>query len=96
MNYYRMEYKNTEEVGKTYPQSQHMKSDLHIDDPNHLWRAEKQLTENVYIPDSILHPQAKLTDLISSSPIRYPIISDRLKHIIAKVTSDKSTTMKID
>ena len=83
-----MEPKYGEEVGKTFLQSQHVISDLHYDSPNHLRNVWGKFPEDVYIPDSILHPKAKVTDWISSSPINYPIISDKLKVILEKNRTD--------
>lgn len=88
MNFYRMEPKYGEEVGKTFPQSQDVISDMHYGSPNHLRNVWGKFPEDVYIPDSILHPKAKVTDWISSSPITYPIISVKLKDILEKNRTD--------
>jgi hypothetical protein len=82
MDFYQLRYAVGKEIGSTFPQSQHMISELSIDDPRHLWKWSGKLDENVYIPDSILHYKARLTDLISSSPISYPIVSTKLKEVI--------------
>ncbi|TKC00799.1 imm11 family protein [Pedobacter cryophilus] len=92
MSFYKLEYSSDEEViGKTAPQSQEFVSLIPVDHPNHLWSVWGELPDDIYIPDSILHRKAKVTDLISSSPIYYPIISDKLKNILAK---HRSTGLK--
>ena len=82
MRFYKMEPKYGDEVGKTFPQSQDVISDLHYDSPNHLRNVWGKFPDDVYIPDSILNSKARFTDLISSSPISYPILSEKLKKII--------------
>ncbi|WP_207532666.1 imm11 family protein [Desertivirga arenae] len=82
MIFYQLKFSVGKEIGTTFPQSQRMVSELSIDDPRHLWNLEGKLDESAYIPDSILHPKARLTDLISSSPISKPIVSTKLKDLI--------------
>lgn len=77
-----MAAKYGDEVGKTFPQSQDVISDLHYDSLNHLRNVWGKFPDDVYIPDSILHSKARFTDLISSSPIFYHILSEKLKKII--------------
>lgn len=85
MRFYTLEYKSDAEIiGKTFPQSQEFVSLIPVDHPNHLWSVWGKLPDNIYIPDSILHKKAKVTDLISSSPISYPIISEKLMRILEK------------
>jgi hypothetical protein len=87
--FYRIGYQSSGEIGRTYPQSQSFDSKIPVDSPNHLWMVDGKLDSIVYIPDSILHKKAKLTDLVSSSPIMYPIISDKLKDILQPKREEK-------
>lgn len=79
MNYFKLNYSiNSEIIGKTYPQSQNFNSVLDIHSPLFVWNNEVPLPENVYIPNLFLDQKAKFTDLISSSSIRYPLVSKKL------------------
>lgn len=88
MNYYRINNSIVEsEVGSTFPQAQTAKHPVKYDAPNHL---ENQypgvpLRLDVGIPQPVLHPDAKLTDLVSSIPTSSRLlISSRLKVILEK------------
>ncbi len=90
MNIYRLEYEHTQEIiGGTFPQSQKIVEDpVNWQSSNHIMSVWGQFPLNIHIPDSILHSRAKLTDLVSSSLIRHPIISGRLKLIVEKYRTD--------
>src|SRR5215210_1147443 len=81
MKYYRLEYSTGPDIGSTFPQVQEMRTLVSVDSPNHLWRNSGKFSQDVYIPDPILDKKAKVTDLISSSPISFPIVSQKLKSI---------------
>ena len=90
MNYYRLTYPTDRSIGTTWPQSQDCVHEIHIDSPNHIWNLSgKKFPDDVYIPDCILSKKAKLTDLISSSPVPYPIISNKLKRIVEQYRTEK-------
>lgn len=85
MDYYRIEYSTVErEVGSTFPQSHTAKHPIQVEDPRHLWKQDiGKFPENVCIPEPVLHPDAVLTDLVSSvvTGTRL-IISDKLKSLL--------------
>ena len=82
MKFYLLDYESGENVGKTFPQSQEIVSNISINESNHLLKNQGKSTDDVYIPDFLLHSKAKVTDLISSSICIYPIISNKLKNIL--------------
>jgi hypothetical protein len=89
MRYYQIKYVLGEIVGRTFPQSQQVVSNIPISAPNHLFSSGRKLEHNVYIPDSKIESNAKVTDLISSSPIVLQlIISDKLKNLIQNSRED--------
>ena len=89
MGYYQIKYAVGDTVGRTFPQSQQIESKIPIDAPNHLLSISGKFENNVYIPDSIIEPNAKLTDLISSSPIMMQlIISNKLKNLVQNYRED--------
>jgi hypothetical protein len=71
-------------IGSTYPQSQVAKNTVHIDDPTHLWKQNTgQSVVGVAIPQPVLHPDAILTDLISSASISIQLVlSRKLKSLL--------------
>lgn len=68
-------------IGNTFPQSQHVQEDMDRRDPRHILRVAGKFPADIYIPDSLLHAKAKITDYISSAVIQHPIVSDKLKAI---------------
>ncbi len=84
INYFRLNYSTDISIGTTFPQSQDFESVLNIHDPKFIWNNEVPLRNDVYIPNFILHNKAKFTDLISSSSIRYALISQKLYDCIVK------------
>lgn len=86
MNYHRITYSSNEaEVGRTFPQSHVAKNVISIEDKLHLWKQDLgiSLSSNIVLPQPVLHPNAKLTDLISTTSITLQlIISGKLKAIL--------------
>lgn len=76
-------------IGATYPQSQEFKTLINVNAPEFIWNTEVPLPDNVYIPKLILDQKAKATDLISSSSIRYPLVSQKLKDCISELNCNK-------
>ncbi len=84
MSHYKIGWSIEKEVGTTFPQIQDLRSAIDIWDPKNLYFSYRgYIDETVYIPELILHQQAKATDLVSSAILtNYLIISDKLKRIL--------------
>jgi len=83
MEYFKLKYStNYDIVGKCFPQSQECENSISINDPLYLCNNEIPLSEHIYIPNLLMENNAKFTDLISSSVIKYPIISEKIHEII--------------
>lgn len=83
MNYFKLIYSTDFAIiGSTFPQSQNFKSLMDVDEPRFLWNNDVPFPKDVYIPNAILHPKAKFTDLISSAWVKYPLISQKLQACI--------------
>lgn len=94
MTYYRLKYATQEsEVGSTFPQSHTSRSTVHVDDPRYIGKQDLgKLPSNVVFPEPVLHPDARLTDLISAISIGAQLlISPLLKSVLERyVASDDS------
>ena len=85
MNYYQLSHSTvTEEVGITYPQSQTARESLPIDHPQHLWQQKAGMLKNVALPEPVVHPDAKLSDLLSITATWRLVMSPKLKVILEK------------
>ena len=85
MKYYQLSHSTViQEVGVTYPQSQTARESLPIDHPQHLWQQKAGILKNVTLPEPVLHPDAKLSDLLSTTATWRLVISPRLKVILEK------------
>jgi len=85
MKYYQLSYSTVkEEVGITYPQSQTTRESLPIDHPQHLWQQKAGILNNVALPEPVVHPDAKLSDLLSTTATWRPVMSTKLKVILEK------------
>lgn len=85
MKYYQLSHSTvTEEVGITYPQSQTARESLPIDHPQHLWQQKAGMLKNVALPEPVVHPDAKLSDLLSITATWRLVMSPKLKVILEK------------
>jgi hypothetical protein len=78
---------NPQEVGTTHPQSQTSRDTISIDDPRHLRKQGIGYMQNVYIPQPVVHPDAKLSDLLSTLVTWRLVLSLKLKNILEKHTT---------
>lgn len=85
MKYYQLSHSTvTEEVGMTYPQSQRARESLPVDHPQHLWQQKAGILINVALPEPFVHPDAKLSDLLSTTATWRLVMSTKLKVILEK------------
>jgi hypothetical protein len=85
MKYYQLSHSTVEEeVGITYPQSQTTRESLPIDHPQHLWQQKAGILNNVALPEPVVHPDAKLSDLLSTTATWRLVMSTKLKVILEK------------
>ena len=85
MKYYQLSHSTvTEEVGMTYPQSQTARESLPVDHPQHLWQQKAGILQNVALPEPVVHPDAKLSDLLSTTATWRLVMSTKLKVILEK------------
>ena len=85
MKYYQLSHSTvTEEVGMTYPQSQTARESLSINHPQHLWQQKAGILKNVALPEPVVHPDAKLSDLLSTTATWRLVMSTKLKVILEK------------
>ena len=89
MKYYQLSHSTVEEeVGITYPQSQTSRESLAIDHPQHLWQQKAGILNNVVLPEPVVHPDAKLSDLLSSTSTWRLVMSTKLKVILEKYVKE--------
>jgi hypothetical protein len=85
MKYYQLSHSTvTEEVGMTYPQSQTARESLSVDHPQHLWQQKAGILQDVALPEPVVHPDAKLSDLLSTTATWRLVMSTKLKVILEK------------
>ena len=86
MKFYELAYSAQEaEIGSTYPQSQTARELVKVTDSRHLWTQEiGRLRDDIVLPQPVLHPDARLTDLISTTSTWRLILSGKLKSILEK------------
>ena len=85
MKYYQLSHSTvTEEVGVTYPQSQTARESLPVNHPQHLWQQKAGILINVALPEPVVHPDAKLSDLLSTTATWRLVMSTKLKVILEK------------
>ena len=85
MKYYQLSHSIvTDEVGMTFPQSQTSRESLPIDHPQHLWQQKAGILNNVALPEPVVHPDAKLSDLLSTTATWRLVMSPKLKVILEK------------
>jgi len=85
MKYYQLSHSTvTEEVGMTYPQSQTARESLPVNHPQHLWQQKAGILQNVALPEPVVHPDAKLSDLLSTTATWRLVMSTKLKVILEK------------
>ena len=85
MKYYQLSHSTvTEEVGVTYPQSQTARESLSVDHPQHLWQQKAGILQDVALPEPVVHPDAKLSDLLSTTATWRLVMSTKLKVILEK------------
>ena len=85
MKYYQLSHSIvTEEDGMTFPQSQTSRESLPIDHPRHLWQQKAGILNNVALPEPVVHPDAKLSDLLSTTATWRLVMSPKLKVILEK------------
>jgi hypothetical protein len=68
----------------TYPQSQTALESLPIDHPQHLWQQKACILKNVTLPEPVVHPDAKLSDFLSTTATWRLVMSPKLKGILEK------------
>jgi hypothetical protein len=85
MKFYQLSHSTvTEEVGMTYPQSQTTRETLPVNHPQHLWQQKAGILINVALPEPVVHPDAKLSDLLSTTATWRIVMSPKLKVILEK------------
>ncbi len=85
MKYYQLSHSTVEEeVGITYPQSQTSRESLAIDHPQHLWQQKAGILNNIALPEPVVHSDAKLSDLLSTTSTWRLVMSPKLKVILEK------------
>lgn len=83
MKFYQLTYSTVpEEVGTTHPQSQTSRDLISLDDPRHLRKQKFGFMTDVYMPEPIVHPNAKMSDLLSTVVTWRLIISEKIKCIL--------------
>lgn len=75
---------NPSEIGSTYPQSQSAKENISVDHPRHLWKQGAGLLTDVVLPEPVIHPKAKLSDLLSTTATWRLVMGPKLKDILQK------------
>ena len=89
MKYYQLSHSTVEEeVGITYPQSQTTRESLPIDHPQHLWQQKAGILNNVALPEPVVHSDAKLSDLLSTTSTWRLVMSTKLKVILEKYVKE--------
>lgn len=89
MKYYQLSHSTVkEEVGMTFPQSQTSRESLPIDHPQHLWQQKAGILNNIALPEPVVHPDAKLSDLLSTTATWRLVMSPKLKVILEKYIKD--------
>ena len=89
MKYYQLSHSTVEEeVGMTFPQSQTSRESLPIDHLQHLWQQKAGNLNNVALPEPVVHPDAKLSDLLSTTATWRFVMSSKLKVIFEKYIKD--------
>lgn len=90
MKYYQLSHSTvTQEIGMTYPQSQTARESLPIDHPQHLWQQKAGVLKNVALPEPVVHPDAKLSDLLSTTATWRLVMSTKLKVILEKFIKEE-------
>jgi len=85
MKYYQLSHSTVkEEVGITFPQSHTTRESLAIDHLQHLWQQKAGILNNVALPEPVVHPDAKLSDLLSTTATWRLVMSPKLKVILEK------------
>ena len=85
MKYYQLSYSTVEEeVGITFPQSHTTRESLTIDHLQHLWQQKAGILNNVALPEPVVYPDAKLSDLLSTNATWRLVMSPKLKVILEK------------
>jgi hypothetical protein len=85
MKYYQLSHSTViEEVGITFPQSHTTRESLAIDHLQHLWQQKAGILNNVALPEPVVHPDAKLSDLLSTTATWRLVMSTKLKVIFEK------------
>lgn len=86
MQYFKINYSTDQTIiGTTFPQSQNAIHPVSVDDPSHLWNHSIGMSfATAILPDLIIHQNAKLTDLISSSTTGSRLVfSQKLKELLS-------------
>lgn len=84
-SYFKIDFATTEkEVGSTYPQSQTARHPVHTDDPRYIGKQDIGCSlPAATLPEPVLHPDAKRTDLISNTSLGSRLlVSTRLKTLM--------------
>lgn len=84
MQYYQLEYSlDPAEVGTTFPQSHIARQPVRIDDPRYLGRQDTgQSLRRIPLPEPVVHPDAKLSDLLSTVATWRMLMSEKLKSVL--------------
>lgn len=85
MQFFRISYSDDSNViGATFPQSQKANHPVSVDDTLHLWNHSIGMSfRDAILPELIMHPKAKLTDLISSATTGARLVfSQKLKDLL--------------
>lgn len=89
MKYYQLGHSTVpQEIGMTYPQSQKTREIFPIDHPQNLRNKRVGILKNVVLPEPVVHPDAKLSDLLSTTATWRLVMSPKLKSIIEKFTQE--------
>jgi hypothetical protein len=87
MRFYELRHStNPKEIGTTYPQSQTSRDAISIDDPRHLRQQRIGYMKDVYMPEPVVHPDAKLSDLLSTVVTWRLVVSTKLKKVLERAT----------
>jgi hypothetical protein len=83
MQYYELGYSlNPAEVGTTYPQSHIARHPVPDDDPRYLGRRDVgQFLRHILLPEPVVHPDAKISDLLSVVATWRMVMSGKLKKV---------------
>lgn len=76
-----------EQVGMAIPQSQTAREPVPVNHPKHLWTQPFGPLVDVYLPEPVLHPNTKPSDLLSTTATWRLVMSERLKTIIERNAS---------